>query len=142
MEHQTSSSAGSVGVGVSVGVGFGGSGGETSAVPSKVLHMRNVPSEATERDVALLGVPFGRITALVLAKRKNQALLEMELDSQAAAAVNYFQVRTCYTHLRGGTVGHCIQLHEPAVVDIHVHVLDCPGAPAERQGPHAGGAVQ
>lgn len=89
LEHQTSSSGGSVGMG-----GGAGGCGETSAAPSKVLHMRNVPSEATERDVALLGVPFGRITALVLAKRKNQALLEMELDAQAAAAVDYFQVCT------------------------------------------------
>ncbi len=49
--------------------------GENNPNPSKVLHVRNVPPDATERDIAQLGIPFGKMTSLVLAKRKNQVTL-------------------------------------------------------------------
>ena len=40
--------------------------------PSKVLHFRGVPSETTEGEIIQLGQPFGKMTNLVLAKKKNQ----------------------------------------------------------------------
>ena len=40
--------------------------------PSRVLHFRGVPSDATEGEIVQLGLPFGRMTNLVLAKKKNQ----------------------------------------------------------------------
>ena len=40
--------------------------------PSRVLHLRGVPSDATESEIIQLGLPFGRMTNLVLAKKKNQ----------------------------------------------------------------------
>lgn len=61
-----------------------------SAVSSKVLHIRNVPSDASESDIAQLGIPFGRMSNLVLAKKKNQALLEMEDVTLAARMVHYY----------------------------------------------------
>ena len=40
--------------------------------PSRVLHFRGVPPDATEGEIVQLGLPFGRMTNLVLAKKKNQ----------------------------------------------------------------------
>ena len=40
--------------------------------PSRVLHLRNVPNDATESEIIQLGLPFGKMTNLVLAKKKNQ----------------------------------------------------------------------
>ena len=40
--------------------------------PSRVLHLRGIPSDATEGEIVQLGLPFGRMTNLVLAKKKNQ----------------------------------------------------------------------
>jgi hypothetical protein len=61
--------------------------------PSRVLHFRGVPSDATEGEIVQLGLPFGRMTNLVLAKKKNQALLEMGDVSSAQAMVNYYAER-------------------------------------------------
>ncbi|ELU04990.1 hypothetical protein CAPTEDRAFT_200421 [Capitella teleta] len=70
--------------------------------PSKVLHFRGVPADATEGEVVQLGLPFGHMTNLVLAKKKNQAWLEM-VDVQSAQAVV-----SCYhdrpPQIRGRTV--------------------------------------
>ena len=39
---------------------------------SRVLHIRGVPMDATEGEVIQLGLPFGRMTNLVMARKKNQ----------------------------------------------------------------------
>jgi len=39
---------------------------------SRVLHVRGVPADATEGEVIQLGLPFGRMTNLVMARKKNQ----------------------------------------------------------------------
>lgn len=44
---------------------------------SKVLHIRNLPPEATEQDILSLGVKFGRVENVLILKGKNQAFLEM-----------------------------------------------------------------
>merc|ERR1711976_373760 len=61
-----------------------------SGKPSRVLHFRGVPNDATEGEIVQLGLPFGRMTNLVLAKKKNQALLEMADISSATTMVKYF----------------------------------------------------
>lgn len=40
--------------------------------PSKVLHIRRLPSDATETEVIGLGLPFGDVTNLLMLKAKNQ----------------------------------------------------------------------
>ncbi len=49
--------------------------------PSRVLHFRGVPLDASEGEIVQLGLPFGRMTNLVLAKKKNQVgkIIEMEI---------------------------------------------------------------
>ncbi|XP_013778741.1 polypyrimidine tract-binding protein 3-like isoform X1 [Limulus polyphemus] len=58
--------------------------------PSRVVHVRNIPDEATEMDVIHLGIPFGRVNNILLLKGKNQAFVEMVDDAAATSMVNYY----------------------------------------------------
>lgn len=40
--------------------------------PSKVIHIRNIPNEVTEAEIIHLGIPFGRVTNVLVLKGKNQ----------------------------------------------------------------------
>ena len=40
--------------------------------PSRVIHIRNIPSEVSEAEVIHLGIPFGRVTNVLVLKGKNQ----------------------------------------------------------------------
>lgn len=65
-----------------------GVGGITK--PSRVVHIRNIPNESSEVDVMHLGVPFGRVTNVLVLKGKNQAFLEMADESAASSMVTMF----------------------------------------------------
>lgn len=43
--------------------------------PSKVIHIRNIPNEVTEAEIIHLGIPFGRVTNVLVLKGKNQVSL-------------------------------------------------------------------
>lgn len=58
--------------------------------PTRVVHIRNVPTDATENDVISIGLPFGRINNALLLKGKNQAFLEFVDIFSAQAMVNYW----------------------------------------------------
>jgi len=68
----------------------------------KVVHIRNIPNEVTEAEIIHLGIPFGRVTNVLVLKGKNQAFLEMEEESAAVAMVNYFT--NCVAQLRDRSV--------------------------------------
>ncbi|KAM9167411.1 polypyrimidine tract-binding protein 3 [Mergus octosetaceus] len=57
--------------------------------PSRVLHLRQIPSDATEAEVISLGLPFGKVTNLLMLKGKSQAFLEMASEEAAANMVNF-----------------------------------------------------
>ncbi|XP_065518655.1 polypyrimidine tract-binding protein 3 [Lathamus discolor] len=57
--------------------------------PSRVLHIRQIPTDATEAEVISLVTPFGKVTNFLRLKRKCQALLEMDSEEAAAALVNH-----------------------------------------------------
>ena len=40
--------------------------------PSKVIHIRNIPNDVTEAEIIHLGIPFGRVTNVLVLKGKNQ----------------------------------------------------------------------
>lgn len=40
--------------------------------PSRVIHIRNIPNETTEAEIIQLGLPFGRVTNVLVLKGKNQ----------------------------------------------------------------------
>ncbi len=70
--------------------------------PSRVIHIRNIPSDVTEAEIIHLGIPFGRVTNVLVLKGKNQAFLEMEDEQSATSMVNYFT--NCTAQLRERSV--------------------------------------
>ncbi|XP_049663283.1 polypyrimidine tract-binding protein 2 isoform X4 [Accipiter gentilis] len=67
-------------------------------VPSRVLHIRKLPGEVTETEVIALGLPFGKVTNILMLKGKNQAFLELATEEAAITMVNYYSAVT--PHLR------------------------------------------
>ncbi|XP_067342201.1 polypyrimidine tract-binding protein 2-like isoform X4 [Channa argus] len=53
------------------------------APPSRVLHIRKLPNEASDTEVIALGLPFGKVTNILTLKGKNQAFLEMGTEEAA-----------------------------------------------------------
>lgn len=41
-------------------------------VPSRVVHVRKLPGDVNEAEVISLGLPFGKVTNLLMLKGKNQ----------------------------------------------------------------------
>ncbi|XP_032062616.1 polypyrimidine tract-binding protein 3 [Aythya fuligula] len=64
--------------------------GRSPISPSRVLHLRQIPSDATEAEVISLGLPFGKVTNLLMLKGKSQAFLEMASEEAAANMVNFY----------------------------------------------------
>uniref|UniRef100_A0A8D2ZTQ8 Polypyrimidine tract binding protein 2 n=1 Tax=Scophthalmus maximus TaxID=52904 RepID=A0A8D2ZTQ8_SCOMX len=60
------------------------------APPSRVLHIRKLPNEASETEVVALGLPFGKVTNILTLKGKNQAFLEMGTEEAAITMINYY----------------------------------------------------
>ncbi|XP_057319203.1 polypyrimidine tract-binding protein 2 isoform X1 [Microplitis mediator] len=58
--------------------------------PSKVVHIRNIASEVSESEIINLGMPFGRVTNVLVLKGKNQAFLEMADENAATTMVGYY----------------------------------------------------
>ena len=79
-----------------------GAGAGVKIKPSKVIHIRNIPNDVTEAEIIHLGIPFGRVTNVLVLKGKNQAFLEMEEESSAVSMVNYFT--NCVAQLRERSV--------------------------------------
>ncbi|KAJ8270322.1 hypothetical protein GJAV_G00112990 [Gymnothorax javanicus] len=62
--------------------------------PSRVLHIRKLPSEVAETEVIALGLPFGKVTNILMLKGKNQAFLELGTEEAAVTMVNYYTAVT------------------------------------------------
>ncbi|NXK53481.1 PTBP3 protein, partial [Chauna torquata] len=77
-------------------------GGRSPCSPSRVLHLRQIPSDVTEAEVISLGLPFGKVTNLLMLKGKSQAFLEMASEEAAVTMVNYYTPVT--PHLRSQPV--------------------------------------
>ncbi|CAH2292930.1 polypyrimidine tract-binding 1 [Pelobates cultripes] len=63
-------------------------------VGSRVIHVRKLPMDVTEAEVISLGLPFGKVTNLLMLKGKNQAFLEMSTEEAANTMVSYFTTVT------------------------------------------------
>ncbi|KAL3049574.1 hypothetical protein OYC64_008929 [Pagothenia borchgrevinki] len=59
-------------------------------VPSRVVHVRKLPNDINEAEVIGLGLPFGKVTNLLMLKGKNQAFLEMNSEECAQTMVSYY----------------------------------------------------
>ncbi|NXW93268.1 PTBP3 protein, partial [Alopecoenas beccarii] len=58
--------------------------------PSRVLHLRQIPSDATEAEILSLALPFGEVTNILMLKGKRQAFLEMATEEAAVNVMNYY----------------------------------------------------
>ncbi|KFQ17337.1 Polypyrimidine tract-binding protein 1, partial [Merops nubicus] len=65
-----------------------------AGIPSRVIHVRKLPSDVTEAEVISLGLPFGKVTNLLMLKGKNQAFIEMNTEDAANTLVNYYTTVT------------------------------------------------
>ena len=45
---------------------------KNTGAPSRVIHIRNIPNEVTEAEIVHLGIPFGKVTNVLVLKGKNQ----------------------------------------------------------------------
>ena len=63
---------------------------EAPVPPSKVIHLRNLPDSVTDKEVMMLGLPFGRVVNILLLRSKNQAFIEMADASNAASMLTYY----------------------------------------------------
>ncbi|NXG58107.1 PTBP3 protein, partial [Hemiprocne comata] len=68
--------------------------GDRSPRPSRVLHLCRIPRGATEAEVISLGIPFGKVTNLLMLKGKRQAFLEMASEEAAVTMMNYYTPTT------------------------------------------------
>ncbi|XP_061457947.1 polypyrimidine tract-binding protein 1 isoform X1 [Rhineura floridana] len=66
----------------------------SAGIPSRVIHIRKLPSDVTEAEVISLGLPFGKVTNLLMLKGKNQAFIEMNTEEAANTMVNYYTTVT------------------------------------------------
>ncbi|XP_051645364.1 polypyrimidine tract-binding protein 3 isoform X3 [Manacus candei] len=75
-------------------------GGKSQCLPSRVLHIRQIPSDVTGAEVIALGLPFGKVTNFLMLKGKGQAFLEMASTEAAVSMVNYYTPATPHLHNR------------------------------------------
>ena len=61
-----------------------------NSLESRVVHIRNVPIDATEPDLMHVSIPFGRVTNILLLKGKSQAFVEFEFPAAAQQMVSYW----------------------------------------------------
>ncbi|XP_068033270.1 polypyrimidine tract-binding protein 3 [Anomalospiza imberbis] len=66
--------------------------------PSRVLHIRQIPDDVTGAEVVSLGLPFGKVTNLLMLRGKGQAFLEMASLDAAVSMVNYYTAGTTHLH--------------------------------------------
>uniref|UniRef100_A0A8C5K5N4 RRM domain-containing protein n=1 Tax=Jaculus jaculus TaxID=51337 RepID=A0A8C5K5N4_JACJA len=55
----------------------------SAEVPSRVIHVRKLPGDVTEGEVFSLGLPFGKVTNLLMLQGKNQPFIEMNTEEAA-----------------------------------------------------------
>lgn len=68
--------------------------------PSRVVHIRSLPNDAAETDVVQLGMPFGKMTNVLVLKQKNQAFLEFADESNAINMVSYYKTNPAQVRLK------------------------------------------
>jgi len=69
---------------------------------SKVLHVRNLPTDCSEQELYHIISPFGKIERIVMLRGKNQALVQMDNPSDSSNLVHYYN--SVQANIRGKTV--------------------------------------
>ncbi|XP_038624057.1 polypyrimidine tract-binding protein 1-like [Tachyglossus aculeatus] len=61
-----------------------------TGIPSRVIHGQKLPSDVTEAEVISLGLPFSKVTNLLMLKGKSQAFIEMNTEEAANTMLSYY----------------------------------------------------
>ena len=64
----------------------------TGGVPSAVVHLRNIPNDASDAELLTFGSTFGSTVDCLLLKGKNQAFLEFADLESAKSMISYFSL--------------------------------------------------
>ncbi|XP_071436128.1 polypyrimidine tract-binding protein 3 [Pithys albifrons albifrons] len=72
--------------------------GKSPCSPSRVLHIRQIPSDVTGREIVSLGIPFGKVTNVLMLKGKGQAFLEMATIEDAVSVMSYYAPAPPHLH--------------------------------------------
>jgi hypothetical protein len=62
----------------------------TEAKPSKIILIKNLPSDASEPELVSLASPFGRVSSILMMKGKGQAFVQMEDEISSTALVEHY----------------------------------------------------
>uniref|UniRef100_A0A8C5TRC9 Polypyrimidine tract binding protein 3 n=1 Tax=Malurus cyaneus samueli TaxID=2593467 RepID=A0A8C5TRC9_9PASS len=73
-------------------------GNRSPCSPSRVLHIRQIPNGVTGTEIISLGLPFGKVTNLLMLRGKGQAFLEMASVDAAVSMVNYYTPAAPHLH--------------------------------------------
>lgn len=109
-----------------------------------MIHIRKLPSDVTEGEVISLGLPFGKVTNLLMLKGKNQAFIEMNTEEAANTMVNYYTSVTPV--LRGQPIYIQFSNHKELKTDSSPNQAVCgpwragPGGVSRAWGPTPGGS--
>lgn len=71
---------------------------------TRVVHIRNIPTGATDMEVIQLAMPFGKVTNILMLKNKNQAFLELSQVSEAVSIVDFFKTGQAQAMINGRPV--------------------------------------
>ncbi|XP_011310459.1 polypyrimidine tract-binding protein 1 isoform X4 [Fopius arisanus] len=114
--------------------------------PSKVIHIRNISSDVVESEIIHLGMPFGRVTNVLVLKGKNQAFLEMADENAATTMVGYYAAsgaslrgRAVYVQYSNHRELKTDQAHSNANTNTQVALQVAQGQAVQSQGDTQGG---
>ncbi|RDD43652.1 Polypyrimidine tract-binding protein 2 [Trichoplax sp. H2] len=82
---------------------------------SRVIHIRNIPTDSSDVEIAALGVPFGKVTNILRLNAKNQCFLELEDENKTRKMMNYYKYVA--PNLRGHPVYMQYSNHTQLVTD-------------------------
>lgn len=94
-----------------------GTGGP-SQQPTRVLHVRNLPPDATEPELVGVCSPFGPVQNVLLLKGKSQAFVQMDTPAAAAALMQYYS--TVQAMIRGRSIYFGYSNRDVITVQPHV----------------------
>lgn len=75
-----------------------------SGVPSRVVHVRKLPNDINEAEVIGLGLPFGKVTNLLMLKGKNQVRTRRLSSPGGGGGVAGIGFPTRWPHLESHTM--------------------------------------
>lgn len=66
--------------------------GDEPVKPSCVLHLRGLPGDVTEAEVAALGQPFGTVNDVILTRNKNQVKANIFVSFMAMIVCSFLLI--------------------------------------------------